>query len=198
MKSIFIFSAFVSAARSITFALQAVMDKIDGFESWYRIRQNQLAKDDVCKFFVEYRNLVLKTGELPIIGGASGDPNGKSKYRHYFNRTLSAEPPFDEEAVSLSEVYLHKILEVVEDCYRDFGLVIDPDQYYSLENMQRLGFTLEDVEESLGLPRGWTNIEGYPNLDEERMRALRRHIPMSGIKWIFDKYRNKTDPSVSE
>jgi hypothetical protein len=60
------------------------------------------------------------------------------------------------------------------------------DCHYTLENLRRINKSLEDVEQELGLPRGFTNI-GKHN-DEERVRVLRTHIPGSNIKHLFQKY----------
>ncbi len=52
----YLFSAFVSAVRSITFTLQFVMSKYPGFGEWYKIRQEKLRKSKLAKAFVEFRN----------------------------------------------------------------------------------------------------------------------------------------------
>ncbi len=41
----YLFSAFVSANRSITFCLQAVLKSLEGFESWYATQQKDLKSD---------------------------------------------------------------------------------------------------------------------------------------------------------
>ena len=42
------FSAFVSAARSVTFTLQAVMANIPGFNAWYETERLALARNAVA------------------------------------------------------------------------------------------------------------------------------------------------------
>jgi hypothetical protein len=68
----FYLSAFVSAARSVTFALQAVMSKYPGFGEWYPSRRDHLAQSALARFFVTLRNHAQKVGTLPIQGGVSG------------------------------------------------------------------------------------------------------------------------------
>jgi hypothetical protein len=190
----FYFSAFVSAARSVTFALQAVMNDQAGFAEWYSKRQGEMKADPVCSFFVTYRNEVLKTGEFPITGGFAihgKDRAGKVDVRHRFSRSISSGnkiPPvgrvefiraimsgtdkaLDEpDVITYCCEYMRKVAGLVACCYKDFGPVIDPDCHYTLENLRRINKSLEDVEQDLGLPRGFTNI-GKHN-DEERLRVL--------------------------
>ena len=64
------------------------------------------------------------------------------------------------------------LLEIVFDCYQVFGYDIDPDKYYTIENLSRLNLSVEDIEEKLGFPRGWTGVGG--GTDEERIEAIRR------------------------
>ena len=51
----FVFSAFVSALRSITFPLQFVMKPYPNFGDWYKTRQERLRKNSLAKSFVEFR-----------------------------------------------------------------------------------------------------------------------------------------------
>lgn len=56
------FSAFVSAARSITFLLQKEVSKNQGFDEWYCKKQMQMEQDELFKFFKKKRNYILKEG----------------------------------------------------------------------------------------------------------------------------------------
>ena len=60
------FSAFVSAARSVSLALQTTMDGVDGFEPWYKSAQARLKTDPLAKFFVEVRNDSIHKGLNPL------------------------------------------------------------------------------------------------------------------------------------
>jgi hypothetical protein len=126
-------------------------------------------------------------------------PNGEIRYRHLLMRKLSGEhrsvedtlaamfTDYDgEDAVELSKNHLGVLTYIVKDCYQTFGFLIDPRMYYTLENLQRLGLTIGDVEEELGFPRGWTDADGAS--DADRLQALRRNIPIPDVDWLFDKY----------
>ena len=62
----FYFSAFVSAARSVTLALQATMDGVSGFEPWYHSVQEELRADPLARFFKEVRDVSVHTGLNPL------------------------------------------------------------------------------------------------------------------------------------
>lgn len=47
--------AFVMMTRSITLVLQKHMSKVEGFNAWYKEKQDFMMEDEVCKFFSELR-----------------------------------------------------------------------------------------------------------------------------------------------
>ncbi len=81
------------------------------------------------------------------------------------------------------------LLEKILDCYKTFGTIIDPEQYFSFENIKKTGKTIEDFEEDLGFPRGWTCLEEATN--DERLSVIRREIRHDGIDHILIKYLGK-------
>jgi hypothetical protein len=74
---------------------------------------------------------------------------------------------------NLSYSYFTLLLEIFYDCYQVFGYDIDPDRYYTLENIVRLNISIEDIEEHVGLPRGLTGMSG--GAVEQRIEAIRRN-----------------------
>lgn len=187
------FSAFVAAARSITLALQAVMQDTNGFDEWYKEQQETLTEDEIAKFFVRTRNEIQHVGLTPLNSGCCWhDDHGQLKVQYQFSKDFDQPAPGapDIDVVSTCSYYLTSLIQVVYDCYREFGPTIDPDQYYTLENLRGLGLTIEDVEEELGLPRGWTFVES--GTDQDRIEALRRSAPRTEIDTMFEKYLGKT------
>lgn len=59
------FSAFVSAARSVTFTLQFSMHGVSGFKDWYSGVQESLRADALAPHFVGIRNEIQKKGSEP-------------------------------------------------------------------------------------------------------------------------------------
>jgi hypothetical protein len=58
--------------------------------------------------------------------------------------------------ISASQQYFKELLTIVFDGYEDFRFQINAQWYFTVENFSKLGFTIEDAEEELGFPRGWT------------------------------------------
>jgi len=191
----FYLSAFVSAARSITFSIRAVLGHIDGFEDWYQTRQSTLKADGLAEFFVAARNVSQKTGELPIEFALSERlDDGTIRVKWFFPES---HPEFKRmpagEVADLCCEYLRKLVTVVYDCYVDWGTEIDPDQYYTKENFQRFGRSIDDADEEVIGIRGWTHVEGIP--EAYRWQALRDQMPGCRIDHLFEEYLGKQRPS---
>jgi hypothetical protein len=73
-------SAFVSAARSITFAMQASLKGHPEFESWYESRQQALKTDSLAKFFHNFRTVTQHIG-VNVVGGGQ---KWKDEVLYYF------------------------------------------------------------------------------------------------------------------
>jgi hypothetical protein len=54
----------VTSGRSVTFTLQNLSGKVDGFDAWYEGVQATLKADPVCRWFVELRNRIEKQGTV--------------------------------------------------------------------------------------------------------------------------------------
>ncbi len=186
----FYLSAFASCTRSITFTIQASISDIAGFDKWYKLQQEKLKLNKLARFFLEARNLSQKIGYYLIGGGSSyTDENGDSKMRYYFqtfqnSNQLSYVP--EEDVLTCCIDYFKSLLIVVMDCYKEFGKLIDPEKFFTIENLRETNKTIEDFEEQAGYPRGWTNIPNFTT--EQRVDLIRRHHPMPKIDWIFEKY----------
>ncbi len=190
----YLFSAYSSACRSITFCLQAVLKDIEGFDSWYLEQQKVLKNDPLSKFFVEARNLSQKVGVVPIVGGScSLKENGKRICTYYFD---TESPDFknlpDKDVMSACKEYFINILNIIYECYVAFGVHIDPHQYYTAENFEFIGKTIDDADEEIIGIRGWTYIDGWP--EAYRWNSLRDTLPGCRITDLFINYLNKHKP----
>jgi len=183
----FLFSAFVSAARSVTFSLQAVMSEYPNFDSWYQSRQKRLKESRLARFFVDLRNHIQKVGGAPLFHSGSSR-NGKLEWATEFIPT----PDFDEvpsgDVITLSEAYFRLLLEVLRDCYTDYWAYIDPRAIFTIEGLRTLGWTVEDVEEAVGFPRGWTDIT-WP--EEEKLSARLHVLSRYGGDELMDAFFTK-------
>jgi hypothetical protein len=185
-------SAFLSSTRSITFTMKASLHDLPGFDDWYKEQELKLRSSPLARFFLESRNLNQKVGYYPIDGcGSYVDKEGNNRIRYRFARSFEKEgiivPELD--AVEACTNYFNLLLEIVYDCYQKFGFDIDPDQYYTIENLNRLGLTVEDIEEKLGFPRGWTAYGGGSTA--ERVEAIRRSNSTLAVDPILIKRLGK-------
>jgi hypothetical protein len=187
----FYLSAFASSTRSITFTIQASISDIPGFDNWYKSQQEKLKSNKLARFFLEARNLSQKIGYYLIGSGRSyTDQNGDLKMYHYFQTFSSNQLSYvPEEDVLTCITYYKILLEVVMDCYKEFGKLIDPEKFFTIENLRESNKTIEDFEEQASYPRGWTEIPNYSI--EQRIDLIKRHHPIPEIDWIFEKYFNK-------
>lgn len=198
-------SAFVSSARSITFALQKCMKDVSDFNEWYKDIRILLFETKIARFFVDARNKSEKEG-ITLVGSGSksglyfqdiyfeGDYTDYDYREHVMrlikenfgelviedNQTMKNKTVYD-----LCREYLTLLLRIVFWCFQRYGDFIDPAKYYTLSTMKRHGKTIEDYEEELGYPRGWTDI---PLEESKRMRILNEMVPKSEVFLVLCEY----------
>lgn len=185
-------SAFLSASRSITFSIQASLTGLQEFEKWYEKWQVTMRQSKLSRYFLEARNSSQKVGYYPITGaGTYIDNNGNERVKYHFDRISEEFKNLvpDEDVIDACQKHFILLLEMVLDCYQTFGTEIDPEQYFSIKNIHKTGKTIEDLEEELGYPRGWTDIDGVT--EDQRLQAINRQIRYHGIDHILIKYLGK-------
>jgi hypothetical protein len=185
----YVLSAFASAARSITFALQSVMSKYPDFAEWYVTHQSNLKENELAKYFVNLRNIMQKVGIVPV-GHTGTMRDGKVKHLSFFVHVddLKSTPP--GEVTRLAKEYFVEVLKIIESCYREFWVYTDPRAIFTKEGLSILGWTIEDIEEAAGLPRGYTDVP-YDGDDKEyqRLRLLAREFQGDEMmEQYFTKY----------
>jgi hypothetical protein len=78
------------------------------------------------------------------------------------------------------------------DWQEDFAHIIDPEVYLTTRALRAKGKTIEDIEEEMGFPRGWTAV--LSDDSEERLRVLRRELPPAfDLDWLTSKYVEGSD-----
>lgn len=180
-------SAFVSAARSITFTMQASLKGEPKFERWYEARQASLRKDALAKFFHDFRTVTQHIG-VNVVSAGAGDKDGM---RYYFMpcRDLPIVP--EQDVLSACQSYFVSILQLVFDCYVELGAVVDGQQYFTRTNFATLGGTVEDAEQELGFPPGWTDL-GISEIEPHRWEALRKQADGCLIEQQFERWLQKS------
>lgn len=181
-------NAFASSARSITYSLQAVMKPIDGFEAWYVVKQEELKKDTLARFFHELRRVNQHIGEYAVRDGTTG-PNMPTRYWFRPTEELPTVPKIDVETAC--KKYFVMILQIIYDCYIEFGPHIDPKQHYTAEHYETLGKSLEDLEIELFGP---LSIGAKGISEDHRWQLIRDQMGGCEINGLFAKYLDKVTP----
>jgi len=65
----------------------------------------------------------------------------------------------------LAKEYFVEIFKVIECCYRDYAVYVDPRSLFTIYGLAQLGWTIEDIEECAGLQRGCTDIDYNKDLE---------------------------------
>lgn len=198
----FYLSAFLSASRAVTFALQASLHDHPKFPAWYEQHQDILRKSEVASWSLNARNASQKQGAT-FIGRGEPAENGQMKFfekslvtrnetileaagRMLLEATLgdTAQSGPEIDVAAKCKTHLVGLVSVIHRCFQTFGSDIDSQQYYTQENMVRLHKSIEEFENELGLPSGYT--AGIP--DERRLIALRQYAGETEIDELFGKY----------
>jgi hypothetical protein len=198
LESKFYFSAFVSAARSITLALQATLNETDGFVAWYEQAQARMKLDPIAKYFVEIRNDSVHKGRNPL--GQVTLEHLRENLLQQFSRprpshvivmpdVTTKDGTILADAVQVSAEYFKSLVGVIFDCYDRFRRVVDPRWYFTRENFESRGKTIEDALEELGFPRTW--LSGAIS-ETDGWKILRRQQPACLVNDIFWHYIGRT------
>jgi hypothetical protein len=151
--------AFASAYRSITYALQASLAGDPCFKEWYMSRRSQLSQSELAKYFRAFSRITHHIGANSINFGFKAQYLSdllNRKNRWFFGEHPDFPKPPSVDVISASQQYFKELLTIVFDGYEDFRFQINAQWYFTVENFSKLGFTIEDAEEELGFPRGWT------------------------------------------
>ena len=180
------FSAFLSASRAVTLALQQFKE-LTGFDEWYAPHQRRLKENDLARFFLKQRNDHVHGGQYPV--GYASFYDGVAEY--YFDKDCFAgDNQIKVKVVDAARDYFADLLRIVYDCYVTLGMQIDPQQYYTKENYAKLGKTINQAECELW---GWIRTslidEGYT--EDDRWHELRGHVDECKINHLFYSYLGK-------
>ena len=188
------FSAFLSAARTITLALQQFAH-VPGFHLYYAPHRDALKQSGLARFFLDTRNDHLHGGSHPICGGSFS--SGKSTYHFADYDQYVGRDVGEDDVLARSREFFVVLLDIVYGCYVELGPYIDPQQHYTKEYFASLGRTIEQAECEI---HGWecsTLVdEGYS--DDDRWHHLRSDAGHCLINHLFHAYLGKTTPAPKE
>lgn len=165
-------NAFLSAARSVTFVLQKSLSSTPEFAGWYAAHEATMRADPAMRFFLTLRNVSQKEGTVSIVGGAL--LSGGWTYRFV---GLDGELPrqlIGRNIGACCADHLVKLAQILRSCAQALPYHCCPARAFTEDGMAALGYSFADVEASLGLPPGYTEVAGIPA--KEKLRILSREV----------------------
>ncbi len=162
-------AAFNSAARTVTLALQTALASAPEFAPWWDNQRELLREDPACRWFLETRNSNVHTGRRLVRGGRMyRDTAGELHFQQFAEPTEDGEGFLETDILAACKRH-HAVLEdLVRAAFDRFPRWTDPSWIFDSAHLREAGLAVEDLEEELGYPRGWTS--GIPL--EERLRLL--------------------------
>ena len=129
-----------------------------------------------------------KEGSSPLNTFTSElDEDKNRSIKYYFIYWYGHSPDYipDIDVVSACKKYILNLIELVYDCYQNFGIYIDPQQYYTVDGLKKLNLKIEDIlERDLGFPTNWFS-DSDPS---EILKQIRKQEPKPAIDPLFIKY----------
>lgn len=169
-------NAFLAAARSVTFILQKEMASVPGFPAWWATKRKQLADDAAAAFFQSLRNFSQKEGRVSLVGTKSiPGPRGRWTYRFAGNQKRVPPTLLHRDVADCCREHVSKLARIVLDCTEAFPYHSCPRQAVTVNGIAALKLSIEDIEETIGLPRGWT-ATGDPATRPLRLKLLRDEV----------------------
>jgi hypothetical protein len=165
-------NAFLSASRSVTFVLQKSLNNTAGFKDWHGPQQESMKADPSMRFFLELRNISQKEGPVSYVGGARID--GGWTYRFAGSREAVPKELLGRDICDCCAEQIVKLAKMLLSYSRCFPFDACPARAFTEEGMAALGYSFTDVEDALGLPRGYTQVANIPV--PEKLRILSREI----------------------
>jgi hypothetical protein len=168
-------NAFLSAARSVTFLIQKELSKVPGFMAWWETQRRVLGDDAAASFFLELRNFSQKQGRVSVVGSGSRR-GGRSRWTYYFAGTVDPVPAelLNRDVVDCCREHVAKLAALVLRCIDSFPHNCCPTLALTPEGVDALGLALDDVDEALGLARGYTAVGPFSR--DERIHMLQRQV----------------------
>jgi hypothetical protein len=182
-------SAFLSAARTTTLALQRFSQVIPGFPEWYEHHSERLKVNETARFMLDTRNDHIHGGPYPI----SAMRISRNSATYEFASTRGYEPA--EDVLTTCRDHFIILLEIVYDCYVALGFHIDPQQYFTKEHYP--GGSIDAAETEV---YGWVCEslveEGFD--EDARWHELRGRVEECKINHLFFSYLGRITPQPVE
>lgn len=177
-----LFSATASAAYSSLEALKAAASRDRAFSAWAAAQADALRADPVASYVLERRNENVHIGETRVRSVRLPIGEYVPPMEHWFRLQPAVPEPIDVPVVAATARAVEGVAAIVSEARRRFPRhtrtwLLDPER-------RREGLTIEEIEERLGFPRGWSAIRGAT--DPQRLAALARSTPPPALDPRFD------------
>jgi hypothetical protein len=181
-------NAFLSAARSVTFLIQKELSKVPGFMHWWGTQRRLLGDDPVARFFLDLRNFSQKEGRISVVGSGRRR-GGRSRWTYYFAGNVDPVPAelLNRDVVDCSREHVAKLAALVLRCIDNFPHHCCPTLALTPDGVDALSLSLDDIDEALGFPRGYSAVGPFSR--DERISMLQRQL--DGLD--FDALRKLAD-----
>lgn len=186
------FSAFLSACREVVAVMHVSLGPTTEFERWWNGWQLKLNANRIARFFAGVRIETQRIGHTPVhLDRSRWVRFGLWETKHHFidDGDGPQSDVLDIDVVTACTEYLTLLAELVLDCYERFHLRT-PTALWSVPGLSQLGASVDDIEESLGFPRGWTAAANRS--DQQRLAVLRQYSPDTPLDRFFLRYLNRT------
>jgi hypothetical protein len=161
------FSAFVSAARSVTYAIQATLNTVDGFNEWWQGKRIDFQENSFAKYLKKVRDELVHVGMNPLGIHRRGFSIPFSEFL-----LIGRDAPEENVSVVATE-YMALLVMTSKEAFSRYWTFLDLSKSLTLASLHEKGKKLEDIEEELGLPCGWSNSNNRTS--EERLDILKEY-----------------------
>jgi hypothetical protein len=178
------FSAFISAARSITFCIRYVFSDIKGFNEWYeKLISKFKIKNNILNRFNNMRVDSVHKGVNPL--------KFNIEFLYFENNSNIMYIFENDNVTSLSDAlcqckeYFLVLLFISFEVYAKLGMQLNSDEYDQHKDWIEIGRELNrNVFDYMGIPHRWRN-DSYGYTDA-KMHLLNETVPRSIIDNIIE------------
>ena len=191
--------AFASACRSITLAMQAVINEVPGLKDWYSPRMDSLKQDRVSAFFKAYRTASIHIGDTVVRGATSRRGVDGEPQRRYFFVAIPEVPQVpSEDVVAICKSHFTNLLSLVYDTFSTFLCQLDDRWYFTEDHFQSMGKSFDDAIAEVGYPHQWAAAAAVLS-ESAKWHALRSTQTIGcQLNPLFERYLGKAIPGPDD
>src|ERR1043166_2964389 len=145
----FYFSAFTSAARSITYSLQCCIKGLPDAEAWWEAQRRKLIRDSIAKYFHSIRNQINHVGLNPL------QTRSHSLTMPHADYLLGDDKAPELDVLKAAAHYIKLLTDISASTYNKFWKFLNLPLNMTPDDFRARGLNFEEVEEEFGFPSGY-------------------------------------------